>query len=218
MNIFVDEAGIFVIPGKKKSAVSCVGALMVPERVTSRVFDDFLKLKESWGVNKEEIKGSKLNEPDVAALIHLLSRYDVFFQVTAIDMNMQTAKELELHKKMRAKALTKNLTEKHHKNIFRSLYNLQDQLMKLPSQLYVQSSCTFELLYSAIQKSTLYYSQRLPEEIGEFFWYIDAKDKEITPFEKWWTQIVLASLQSKSFREPFIQIIEADYSFFFEIL
>lgn len=214
MNIFVDEAGIFVIPRKKKSSVSCVGALMMPERVTRIVFDEFLKLKESWGVKEGEIKGSKLNEPEVASLIRLLSRHDIIFQVTAVDMNMQSAKELEYHKEMQAKALTKNLTEKHHENLVKALRDLQGQLLKLPTQLYVQSCCTFELLSSSLQKATLYYSQRQPEEIGDFYWYIDAKDKEITPFEEFWTKVVLASLQSKSFREPFIQLIEADYSHF----
>ena len=49
MNVFVDEAGIFVIPQNNKSTVSCVGALVLPESSTTEIFNCFEKLKESWG-------------------------------------------------------------------------------------------------------------------------------------------------------------------------
>ena len=214
MNIFVDEAGIFVIPQKDKSTVSCVGALVLPESSTTEIFNCFEKLKESWGVRIGEIKGNQLNEDEVSSLINLLDKYDIIFQVTAIDMNMQTDIHLTKHRLLQAEKLTEKLTEKHQRTLIKQLQEIKRYLENLTNQLYVQASCTFELLYNVIQKATLYYSQRIPTELGEFYWFIDAKDKDITPFEEFWSKLIIIALQSKSFREPFISLSDGDYSYF----
>lgn len=91
---------------------------------------------------------------------------------------------------------------------------LRSDLENLPPQLYVQAVCTFELLNDLLQTTTLYYVQRSPEELGDFKWRIDAKDKKVTPYERLWTTIVLPMIQSKSFSEPFAQLVGADYSYF----
>jgi len=214
MNIFLDEAGVFVVPNKNKCSISCVGALAIPERYTSEIFDRFSKLKESWGVKADEVKGSELAEPEVDSLIRLLAQYDMLFQVTAIDMNRQSNKQINSHIAMLAHNLTKNLTPQHQSGLVDGVNQLKEELKKLTPQLFVQAACTFELLYLIIQKVTLYYSQRLPEELADFYWYVDAKDKKITPFEKFWTNIILPMLQSQSISTPFIQLIGADYSYF----
>ncbi|MBI4680084.1 MAG: DUF3800 domain-containing protein, partial [Nitrospirae bacterium] len=40
------------------------------------------------------------------------------------------------------------------------------------------------------------------------------KHQNITPYEKLWVDVVLPILQSKSFKEPFVRLKEADYSYF----
>jgi len=214
MNIFVDEAGVFVVPQKSLCAVSCVGALVLPEVLTEEILEGFSELKNAWGISGAEVKGSRLGEREVSSLIKFLSGYDILFQVTAIDMNMQTNPGLTNHRLLQAAKLLENLTDQHSKALVQQVHELKEFSEKMQSQLYVQAACTFELLYKVIQKATLYYSQRLPEELSEFYWSIDAKDKEITPYEDFWTKVVLGALQSKSFREPFIQLGEADYSYF----
>ena len=57
-----------------------------------------------------------------------------------------------------------------------------------------------------------YCAFRTPSELGEYHWTIDAKDRlGITPWEKWWSTVVLPMLESHSFREPLIGAEGGDY-------
>ncbi len=214
MNIFIDEAGIFVIPKKKKWSISCVGALVIPEEITDSVLSGFEKLKEDWRVEGKEIKGSKLNESEVNSLILFLSQFDVIFQVTAIDMVTQSNSGITKHRMIQADKMTENLTAEHYQSLIDGLENVKERIQELTNQLYVQAVCTCDLMYTALQNATLYYAQRKPEELAQFNWSIDAKHQKITPYEKLWLDIVLPFLQSRSIRDPFIQLKEANYSYF----
>ena len=80
--------------------------------------------------------------------------------------------------------------------------------------LYVQAILTIELIANVLQKATLYYAQRKPNELGRFKWVIDAKDEAITPYEDLWSKIVLPFLESRSLSEPIRLLKQADYSAF----
>jgi len=214
MNIYIDEAGVFVVPSKDKCCVSCVGGLAIPTRETEAVFAEFAALKESWGIGASEIKGSKLLEPQVSSLISMLRKHDVVFHIIAIDMNAQNNKGLASHRSLQGQSLTKNLTPEHKPGLVEGVHNLKKELEALNLQLYVQAVCTMELLTDLLQTITLYYVQRVPAELGSFQWYVDAKDREITPYEKLWTTIVLPMQQSRSFQQPLITLEGADYSHF----
>jgi len=41
MNIYIDEAGIFLKPKENKCAISTVGALVIPENKTNIIFSKF---------------------------------------------------------------------------------------------------------------------------------------------------------------------------------
>jgi len=61
MQIFVDEAGLFVIPQSREWSASCVGALVVRDADVAPLHSGFLAIKKSWGVGEcEEVKGSRL--------------------------------------------------------------------------------------------------------------------------------------------------------------
>ncbi len=214
MNIYIDEAGVFVVSSKDKCCVSCVGGLAIPTRQTEAVFAEFAALKESWGIGASEIKGSKLLEPQVSSLISMLRKHDVIFDIIAIDMNAQNNKGLANHRGLQGQSLTKNLTPEHKAGLVEGVHKLKKELEALNLQLYVQAVCTMELLTDLLQTITLYYVQRVPAELGSFQWYVDAKDKEITPYEKLWTMIVLPMQQSRSFQQPLITLEGADYSHF----
>ncbi len=214
MNIFVDEAGTFSVARGRKWSISCIGSLVITEKDTTEILSKFKKLRQGWGSNAGEIKGSNLNEPEISSVITFLSGYDLIFQVTAVDMRMQYSEGLTKHRMNQAKRITKHITKNHKPALFQSFLEIQKQLRNLSNQLYVQAVCTSELLYKVIQKATLYYAQRRPEELAEFYWTIDAKDQKITPYEELWTKIICPMLQTKSFKEPFIQLTEADYSYF----
>lgn len=85
MHIFIDESGIFKRSSTRAWAVSCVGALTIPDEALHNVLNDFHMLKKGWGTEHVEIKGSDLNEKEIADTISLLSRYDVLFEVIGID-------------------------------------------------------------------------------------------------------------------------------------
>ncbi|MCG3113225.1 MAG: DUF3800 domain-containing protein [Candidatus Manganitrophus sp. SB1] len=214
MHIFVDEAGPFIIPPARKYSVSCVGALVIRDLDLDRIFTEFEKIKKLWGISEGEIKGSKLNEEQIATVIYLLSGYDVIFEITAIDMAMQTPSGLTKHRLGQAEKMIERVTDGFHENVKRAFHDLREQLKGTSNQLYVQAVCSFELLYKTVQHATLYYAQRCPKELDEFYWKIDAKNNNLTPYEDMWQKIILPILQSKSFLRPFIQLIEADYSYF----
>ena len=92
MNIYIDEAGVFVKPSQNKCAISAVGALIIPEKKEKIIFSKFEALKNKWGFNGTEVKGSQLNEFQVNSVIKMLEKYSVMFEVVAIDMNIMPLK------------------------------------------------------------------------------------------------------------------------------
>ena len=75
-------------------------------------------------------------------------------------------------------------------------------------------SSSGELISRIIEQSTMYFSTRRPEELGNFTWVIDAKGNLGTPneWEEWWSQVIMPFLQTRWFRKPFGQIPIGDYS------
>ena len=215
MKIFIDEAGIFIPSKKKKWSISCVGALCIPDQLVDEIFKGFEELKSAWNI-KGEAKGRKINESEISDLIKYLLQFDVFFELVAIDMQMHRDKEVTHHRMMQAKALTENLTEEHKGPLVKSIKDAQEEYRRLQNQLYVQGVCTTELLDSVLRKSTLYYSQRIPETLNSFSWEIDAKHEKTTPYEELWSKFLMPSLQSKSFKNPLIQLRAetANYEYF----
>lgn len=61
MFVFIDESGPFVIPAQSATALSCVGALIVPDSSCAGLKQRLGLLGRQWGF-VGEIKGSKLNE------------------------------------------------------------------------------------------------------------------------------------------------------------
>src|SRR5262249_10937988 len=214
MHVFVDEAGTFIRSQTKKWAVSCVGALIVPDDNLPEILECFQNLKKRWGAENAEIKGSKLGEQEISSLCSLLQPYDVIFQVTAIDMQTQDLARVTQHQSGQADKMTEHLTDEYYPDVVKQIEGLQAALRTLSNQLYVQALVSVELLSRVLRNATLYYVERKPEELGHFEWIIDAKDKELTPFEKLWRTILLPFLEWQSLREPFIKLQGADYSFF----
>src|SRR5207253_11342878 len=55
------------------------------------LFNSFLKLLTSWGKHSEEIKGSSLDEKQVARVLQLLAKYDVLTEIAAIRSEEHTS-------------------------------------------------------------------------------------------------------------------------------
>lgn len=214
MYIYIDESGIFANPGKKDTAVSCVGALVIPEPFQKYIFKRFKNLKVSWGIGSGEPKGSKLDEKQVAYVISILRDYDVFVTACAIDIGRHSDEHIATHKKGQAANTTKNITPELHPDLVKQLEELGNRILQLSDPLYVQSCLLTALTEDVLNISTLYYCQRIPATLSNFRWVIDAKDKEVTDYEDLWSTTVMPMMQSSSLREPMACLQGGDYSWF----
>jgi len=90
---------------------------------------------------------------------------------------------------------------------------LSQVINNMANQSFVQAYLIIELVERAVQTATLYYSQRLPEELARFDWLIDRKDRELTAMEKLWTTLIIPVGQTRAFEKPFITLKEGNYTY-----
>ena len=214
MHIFVDESGTFVLSNEAHN-VSVVGALIIPDRRLPYIEKLYSKLRTKLPKEKGEVKGRLLKESDVDTVTSMLADHQVLFEACAIDLGTHTLDDLFWHKAQQEVGITKNVTDEFSPQLREDIFALRRRLEKLPYQLYVQSVATFELIATVLDHSTIYFSQRIPKELGKFHWVIDSKERDrITDWEDWWSKVVMPSLQSKSLRKPFPVFDEGDYTYF----
>jgi hypothetical protein len=214
MRIYIDEAGNFVVPADGKSLYSLVLALVIPDSVEKELFQAFLRLRDGWPNNAVEIKGSKLDESQAAQVIDLVSRYDVVVKFYAVDMAMHGEGVVGPFKARQADAITVHLTPEHHPPIVAQLQGLADAIRRMPNQLFVQAFLVIELVLNVIEESTLYYVQRLPEELGSIAWTIDQKNRTITEMEETWSTLILPMSEGHFAQHPLPTLKGADYTHF----
>ncbi|MGD9107594.1 MAG: DUF3800 domain-containing protein [Gammaproteobacteria bacterium] len=211
MRIYIDESGIFK-PEEKTSSISCVAALMIPDNLEPALFREFEKWKMLPSLQKKknasgEIKGSKLDEKDVSSLLLLLSKFDVIVEVSCLELGRTTNLEIERYKKKLADSFSSSqigtiTNEKFDKNV----------LVSLSNPLFSQNYVLYEVINSSLNVAIPYYAQRIPATIGSFEWFIDAKNKNITEYEKILIQIIRPFLQEANSRNPWMMVEGEDYS------
>jgi len=214
MRIYIDEAGNFVPPVNGQSLFSLVLALVVPASIEDELFQEFLRLRDTWPNSAVEIKGSKLDEVQAGQLIELVSRYDVFVKFFAADAATHGDAVVGPFKARQADAITTNLKAEHHSPIVAQLLGLANAIRRMPNQLFVQAFLVIDLVLKVIEECTLYYVQRMPEELGSIAWTIDQKDRTITEMEDTWSTIILPMSESHFAQKPLVCLKEADYSHF----
>ena len=214
MHIFIDESGTFT-QGQNADAVSVVGALIIPEARLARVEEKYAVLRRTLPKEKGEVKGRLLAEADVARVVAMLLRYEVLFEVAAIDLAVHRPEDIVSHQMTQAEGITHNLTEQHSMKTRRHFQDLRTRLERMAPQLYTQAVVTFATVRTIIEHSTIFYAQRHPKELGAFYWVIDGKDRAgITDWEEWWSGVVAMHLQWQSFSNPVANLEGADYSHF----
>jgi hypothetical protein len=192
-----------------------VGALTIPNQRLSDVERRYRRIRQSLPKFKGEVKGRLLTESHVARVVDMLSRNNVLFEASAIDLGMHSEADIQRHKRIQEEGITKNITDDLHPEYRRGILDLRRSLEAIPLQLYVQSVVTFDVLDRLFEHATMYYSLREPRELGSFHWIIDGKNKgKITDWERWWSFCVMPMLESKSVRKPMIMITGGDYSHF----
>ncbi len=213
MHIFIDESGVFTHDPTKMATPSAVGALVIPTRSINGFQRLYRRLRQQLPKEKGEVKGRLLNEAELGKVVDILKRMNCVFEVAVIDLAMHTPDELAEHKLAQERALTANLSDEHHPNLVRQVWELRHQLETTAMPLYLQSVTLNEVIYNVLTHADNYYAFRFPSELGAYTWVLDAKGRDkTTPWEDWWQMTVLAMLQSKTTRKPFMRAPGGDYS------
>lgn len=160
------------------------------------------------------MKGSALDEPKIVEVISLLKDYDVIVDICAIDVGSHTEQQVTTFKRVQADKLTDSLTPRHHPAMVEDVNRHRDYLLRMSNQLFVQAFCVILLIDRVIETATLYYSQRIPQELGAFNWVADAKDIKITKSEQWWSLMMLPFTETMSVNKPMMILDGGDYSHF----
>jgi Protein of unknown function (DUF3800) len=214
MFIFIDESGPFVIPSQSSPALSCVGALIVPDSSYPSLRSRLGLLKQQWGVTGE-VKGSKLNEPQVFDVITTLLDHDCKFVVCCTDMSAYSPSQLEAYRDQQAQGLIANLTEQHHSSLRSQLLGLKQDIEQMPYQLFIQSRLLTELLIRVLQEASLVFCRRRSSELASFKWIIDSKDLTKTRYERCWELIAGGIIQSFLILSPLTMLEGGDYRYLF---
>jgi hypothetical protein len=214
MRIYIDEAGSFVPPNPPRSSFSLVLAHLIPTAIEQELHYEFLRLRDTWPNQSVEIKGSSLNESQAAQLIKLVLQYDTLVQFIALDTNAHPDSLVANFKNRQADGVTQNITRDHHPGPIPHLHQLGEAVRSLSNQLFLQVFATWELMIDAIREGTLYYVQRMPQELGDIAWIIDRKDRSITQMEETWSTLILPMGESAFAKEPLVCIEGEDYSYY----
>jgi hypothetical protein len=212
MHIFIDESGNFITPPDDRFKVSCVAALVVPSTVLPMLSDDFLRLRDSWGGPPTEIKGSKLNEVQIAEFIRILSKYEVFVEICALEMHGYTKEGLEAYRQGQADRLLQHLTSDHQESLVADVHETREQLLQVSLQLFVQMYALVGVMEHAVQTALIYYARRRPSELGEFKWFADGKGDAVTWTERLWHRLAIPFIACN--RGPVTLVAEGDYTAF----
>lgn len=216
MHIFLDESGAFAGIGKPVS-LSAMAALVIPDSRLTRVRADWRKLRRTFPKDhRGEVKGKALTEDQVIAVARLLSQHRCIAEVSMIDMGLHKLEEIEAHILGQMHAMSVNLTDEHHPNIWATIERLQNTLSTMKPPQYVQAVMILDLLHRLLDHAKLYYVQRTPAELGNFSWVFDAKgdDNIKNTWEEWWTTLRGPILQSTALRKPTARLVGANYRAF----
>jgi hypothetical protein len=210
----MDETGSFGGIGSF-SSVSLVGALIVPDERLQNLEKQYKKLSRNFPRDqKGEVKGRLLDEKQVASVIPMLFENSALFEAAGVDVGAHSEDGLKAFQLQQAEKMTNGLTDQHNENLKKQVWEYRKRFEQFSLPLMTQTIVTFELIYRIIEFSTMYYSTRRPNELGNFHWIIDAKGNLATPnqWEEWWSVVVMPFLQSRSFKEPFKFVDFGDYS------
>jgi hypothetical protein len=215
LHIFIDESGTFTGYEARKPAVSTLGALIIASHRLPQLFKKYARLRVNLPKRKGEVKGSSLNESQIASVIEILFKNGAIFCASMIDLAEHTAKDIAQHRARQGISLAANLTNGHTQELRDNVADLQQRMAGFSDQLYVQGAVTVELLNQVMQDMIVYHCQRFPKELGEFHWVVDAKNSEaITNWEDWWSKTLIIWLQSMSLQKPGVMLPDGDYSHF----
>lgn len=215
VHIFIDESGTFAGVGSSVPAISAQGALILPSYQLSRLFRKYQKLRANLPKRSGEVKGSLLNEQQVASVVELLRKNGAIFCASIIDMADHTAEDIAKHREQGVQSLGANLTDGHTPELRASVADLQSRMAAFSAPLYVQMMVMIDLLHRVLEETVVYHCQRNPKELAAFHWVVDGKEPTcVTNWEDWWSKTLVVWLQAISLRRPASMLECGDYHHF----
>lgn len=220
MRIFIDESGTFTSQGD--APVSVVGALWVPdarwdslERAYQRRVRPGLPLSTSG-----EVKGSSLDEMQVANVLNQLTLHEIVFTACVVDCSLITPQITAVHRAEQGRRISANPTNNPYPEMQAALRDLSDRVVALNDQIYIQFVAQCELMDVVLRNAMVYLACRRPQELGRFEWVIDSKgdiqSAGAMPVERLWRELISPFVQSMSLRNPVPKVDGGDYSYFDE--
>lgn len=216
MHIFMDESGNFAGLGSGQTAVSVQGALILPDQRMDRIFHKYVRLRGRLPQRKGEVKGSLLDERQIAEVVEVLRRNEAIFAASMIDMGAHTEDQVDKHRNSGSQALAANLTEGHTPELCAGVADLQRRMLEFKAPLYSQMMVILDLLHRVLNEGIAYHCQRNPKELAAFHWVIDGKEvnDQVTDWEDWWSNTIVVWLQAISLKRPGQMLPMGDYRHF----
>jgi uncharacterized protein DUF3800 len=212
---FIDESGAFLPRTPARPKVSCVGAVIVASRLVPQLLAEFTKVSASLPLVDGEVKGSRLNEAQVASVIAILERFDALAEVIAIDAGAHSDRDVTAFKIRQADLIGRHALTNPDPRVQHQAAELRDVIAAMPSQLFIQSFLTMQLVERVLQTCVLYFATRAPRELGTFTWVSDAKAAtNVTPAEAFWSTFVLPAAEERFRSSPLRLDERGDYSHF----
>ena len=214
MNICIDESGTFVYTTAQESW-NCVAAYVYPENYRRAITELMCRLKRRIGKKRaSEVKLRDMSEDDYLWLLSNLRQLDGVLYAVATDASVNTPNIVEQHQRQQVNNILKPIPLMRYEEGRQGLRDLADKVGRMPIQLYIQMFSQVHLVLVILHSAILYFVQRKPQTLRRFRWRIDQKNSERTEYERAFSQVLPALLQSASLREPMIMLEGADYSWF----
>jgi hypothetical protein len=213
MHIYIDESGIFRNPANKDNVASCIAALAVPTTKKKELFQQFKALTSNWRDKNGEVKGSKLDEPQIASVIALLQRFDVILELVVIDLGLHTEEEITKFKEIQVRNMIGDIPPDHKPDVLKRAQAIQSVFAAMSNQLVIQANLMFLLIPRILFHMILYYARRIPEELQWFYWMVDAKNESKNAYEDAWSTALYPVMEGQSAKNPVPFPEGGDYSY-----
>ncbi len=214
MHIYIDESGIFSNPANKDSVASCIAGLAVPTTKKKELFKQFKALTHDWRDKNREVKGSKLDEPQIASIITLLRKFDVILELVVIDLGLHTEDEITKYKELQVSKMIGDIPPDHKPEVLKRAQGIQSVFAGMSNQLVIQANLMFLLIPRILFHMILYYARRIPQELQWFYWMVDAKNESKNAYEDAWSTALYPVMAGQSAKNPFPFVEGGDYSYF----
>jgi len=213
VDIFIDESGAFVPSPPARPRFCAVTAVMLRSRLVAQFEERLRTMRADWEIDGDEVKGSALNEQQMAEVLRTFDAYDMTAFAAVVDTGMHPPERLKAYRLESEQGMLRALTPEHNENARTFVNDLVARLTALPDQLALQAYTTMVPIERLIREMPTYYATRSPSEVAMFRWTLDAKsDKGETGVEAFWKRLVCPYLQTTFITNPSMAVEGLDYS------